>query len=114
MNGVHDMGGSMKFGPVVAEADEPTVHAEWAPGSHACQIRGRRSGHIRNMQRQYHTRLPRYAFAACAARSSRWARPGTAVVVHRAVHRRRVVVADARPAVVSSIDAWETWSRCDR
>jgi hypothetical protein len=29
MNGVDDMGGMMNFGPVVAEADEPTFHAEW-------------------------------------------------------------------------------------
>lgn len=29
MDGVHDMGGMMNFGPVVTEADEPTFHAEW-------------------------------------------------------------------------------------
>lgn len=29
MNGVHDMGGSQGFGPVVAEADEPLFHADW-------------------------------------------------------------------------------------
>ena len=29
MNGVHDMGGSHGFGPVVREANEPTFHAEW-------------------------------------------------------------------------------------
>ena len=29
MNGAHDMGGQMGFGPVVAEADEPPFHAEW-------------------------------------------------------------------------------------
>src|SRR5262249_35841378 len=29
MNGVHDMGGSHGFGPVVREAHEPTFHAEW-------------------------------------------------------------------------------------
>jgi hypothetical protein len=29
MNGAHDMGGTHGFGPVVAEAREPTFHAEW-------------------------------------------------------------------------------------
>jgi nitrile hydratase len=29
VNGVHDMGGMMAFGPVEPEADEPTFHAEW-------------------------------------------------------------------------------------
>jgi nitrile hydratase beta subunit len=29
MNGVHDMGGMMAFGPVEPEADEPPFHAEW-------------------------------------------------------------------------------------
>jgi nitrile hydratase beta subunit len=29
VNGVHDMGGLMNFGPVVEESDEPVFHAEW-------------------------------------------------------------------------------------
>ena len=29
MNGVHDMGGMMAFGPVEPEADEPTFRADW-------------------------------------------------------------------------------------
>ena len=29
MNGAHDMGGMMGFGPVNAETDEPVFHAEW-------------------------------------------------------------------------------------
>jgi nitrile hydratase subunit beta len=29
MNTIHDMGGMHGFGPVVAEADEPTFHAPW-------------------------------------------------------------------------------------
>ena len=29
MNGAHDCGGMMGFGPVVAEADEPVFHARW-------------------------------------------------------------------------------------
>ena len=29
MNGAHDMGGMMGFGPVAAETDEPVFHAEW-------------------------------------------------------------------------------------
>ena len=29
MNGVHDMGGSQSFGPVVAEPGEPRFHAAW-------------------------------------------------------------------------------------
>jgi len=29
MNGAHDMGGAHGFGPVVAEPDEPAIHAEW-------------------------------------------------------------------------------------
>jgi nitrile hydratase len=29
MNGAHDMGGMMGFGPVFAEADEPVFHAPW-------------------------------------------------------------------------------------
>ncbi len=29
MNGIHDMGGMMGFGPIVREANEPVFHAEW-------------------------------------------------------------------------------------
>jgi nitrile hydratase beta subunit len=29
MNGVHDMGGMMGFGPIVPEQDEPVFHAPW-------------------------------------------------------------------------------------
>jgi nitrile hydratase subunit beta len=29
VNGVHDMGGLMNFGPVEEESDEPVFHAEW-------------------------------------------------------------------------------------
>lgn len=29
MNGIHDCGGMMGFGPIVAEADEPVFHAPW-------------------------------------------------------------------------------------
>jgi len=29
MNGAHDLGGMMGFGPVVAESDEPVFHASW-------------------------------------------------------------------------------------
>jgi nitrile hydratase beta subunit len=29
MNGAHDMGGMMGFGPVISEEDEPVFHAEW-------------------------------------------------------------------------------------
>lgn len=29
MNGAHDMGGTMGFGPVVPEQDEPVFHARW-------------------------------------------------------------------------------------
>lgn len=29
MNGAHDLGGMMGFGPVVPEADEPVFHADW-------------------------------------------------------------------------------------
>jgi nitrile hydratase subunit beta len=29
MNGVHDLGGTDGFGPLVIEADEPAFHAEW-------------------------------------------------------------------------------------
>lgn len=29
MNGAHDMGGTMGFGPVAPEADEPVFHADW-------------------------------------------------------------------------------------
>jgi nitrile hydratase len=29
MNGIHDMGGMMGFGPVEAEADEPVFHSWW-------------------------------------------------------------------------------------
>jgi len=31
MNGVHDLGGSMGFGPVRPEEDEPLFHAAWEP-----------------------------------------------------------------------------------
>lgn len=29
MNGAHDLGGQMGFGPVMTEADEPIFHADW-------------------------------------------------------------------------------------
>ena len=29
MNGVHDMGGMMGFGPVIVEENEPKFHDEW-------------------------------------------------------------------------------------
>jgi len=29
MNGAHDMGGMMGFGPVLPEPNEPTFHAQW-------------------------------------------------------------------------------------
>jgi nitrile hydratase beta subunit len=29
VNGPHDMGGAMNFGPIVEEPDEPTFHADW-------------------------------------------------------------------------------------
>jgi hypothetical protein len=29
VNGAQDMGGQMGFGPVEAEADEPSFHADW-------------------------------------------------------------------------------------
>jgi nitrile hydratase len=29
MNGAHDCGGMMGYGPVIAEADEPVFHAQW-------------------------------------------------------------------------------------
>ena len=29
MNGAHDMGGAMGFGPVVPEHNEPVFHARW-------------------------------------------------------------------------------------
>ncbi len=29
MNGAHDLGGMMGFGPVIAETDEPVFHTEW-------------------------------------------------------------------------------------
>jgi nitrile hydratase len=31
VNGVHDMGGLMPFGPVIEEPDEPVFHADWEP-----------------------------------------------------------------------------------
>lgn len=31
MNGPHDLGGRMGFGPIAPEADEPLFHAEWEP-----------------------------------------------------------------------------------
>lgn len=38
MNGAHDMGGAMGFGPVVPEADEPAFHAEWERRAFAATI----------------------------------------------------------------------------
>jgi hypothetical protein len=29
MNGPHDLGGQMGFGPVAPETDEPKFHADW-------------------------------------------------------------------------------------
>jgi len=29
MNGAHDLGGMMGFGPVISEADEPVFHSDW-------------------------------------------------------------------------------------
>ena len=35
MNGPHDMGGTMSFGPVVAEQNEPVFHEPWESRSFA-------------------------------------------------------------------------------
>ena len=44
MNGAHDMGGGHGFGPVVAEAREPTFHAEWERRVFAVTMAARRAG----------------------------------------------------------------------
>ena len=38
MNGVHDMGGMMGFGPVVSEPNEPVFHAAWEGRAMAMKI----------------------------------------------------------------------------
>lgn len=44
MNGAHDMGGIHGFGPVVAEANEPTFHAEWERRAFALTLAAGRAG----------------------------------------------------------------------
>jgi nitrile hydratase subunit beta len=44
MNGAHDMGGTHGFGPVVAEAREPTFHAEWERRVFALTMAAGRAG----------------------------------------------------------------------
>ncbi len=44
MNGPHDLGGQMGFGPVVAEADEPVFHADWEPRALALTMAIRATG----------------------------------------------------------------------
>ncbi len=44
MNGAHDMGGGHGFGPVVAEAREPTFHAEWERRVFALTMAAGRAG----------------------------------------------------------------------
>jgi nitrile hydratase subunit beta len=38
VNGAHDMGGTMGFGPVVPERDEPAFHADWERRAFAATI----------------------------------------------------------------------------
>lgn len=44
MNGPHDMGGMMSFGPVVAEADEPVFHTEWERRAFAINLAASMTG----------------------------------------------------------------------
>ena len=41
MNGAHDMGGVMGFGPVVPEQNEPVFHARWEGRVRAMTLRQR-------------------------------------------------------------------------
>lgn len=43
MNGVHDLGGTQGFGPVVIERNEPVFHSAWEARVHALQTA---SGHL--------------------------------------------------------------------
>ncbi|MCB1377608.1 MAG: nitrile hydratase subunit beta [Alphaproteobacteria bacterium] len=38
MNGPHDLGGMMGFGPVIHEADEPVFHEDWEPRAFAINL----------------------------------------------------------------------------
>lgn len=40
MNGAHDLGGLMGFGPVIVEQDEPNFHAEWEKRVFAASMLG--------------------------------------------------------------------------
>ncbi len=37
MNGPHDLGGLMGFGPIKPEPDEPVFHAEWEKRPWVCR-----------------------------------------------------------------------------
>jgi len=44
MNGAHDLGGMMGFGPINAEKDEPVFHAPWEGRVHAMEVATRSAG----------------------------------------------------------------------
>src|SRR3954468_15218650 len=55
MNGAHDMGGMMGFGPVMPEADEPVFHAEWEKRVMALNVAAGATG-VWNIDRGRHAR----------------------------------------------------------
>jgi nitrile hydratase len=51
MNGAHDLGGTMGFGPVAPEKDEPVFHADWEGRVLAMEVATRNAGVPWNLDR---------------------------------------------------------------
>ena len=51
MNGIHDLGGMMGFGPVAPERDEPVFHADWEGRVLAMEVAVRNAGVPWNLDR---------------------------------------------------------------
>ena len=58
MNGPHDLGGQMGFGPVAPEKDEPYFHAEWEKRALGLTHRGRRYGPLEHRREPACARKP--------------------------------------------------------
>jgi nitrile hydratase len=51
MNGIHDLGGMMGFGPIAPEKDEPVFHADWEGRVLAMEVAMRNAGVPWNLDR---------------------------------------------------------------
>jgi nitrile hydratase len=59
MNGPHDLGGAMGFGPIAAEANEPVFHADWEKRAFALVLAmGATGAWNLDMSRQARERIP--------------------------------------------------------